>query len=202
MLYSGVSLWKRPQVPLLLVPRHQGCKNSLQQNRRARGSPYPHPEAYRPCSLPRPQLNNSDSGLFTVFRGINNFSRIHLVDKWNGLSKVRAGGGGGAARTAACHTFPLKLGGRSRLRGGTHLGWRLSALGSGGQVGAAEPPSVFSTKCIPGTKVLSCGGFIFRSQLPCNIILYSFRVCSAARSRSRTLHSVSPDSSRPHLAPH
>ncbi|XP_069353214.1 scavenger receptor class B member 1 isoform X2 [Eulemur rufifrons] len=34
------------------------------------------------------ELNNSDSGLFTVFTGVKNFSRIHLVDKWNGLSKV------------------------------------------------------------------------------------------------------------------
>ncbi|XP_016058666.1 PREDICTED: scavenger receptor class B member 1 [Miniopterus natalensis] len=34
------------------------------------------------------ELNNSNSGLFTIFTGIKNFSRIHLVDKWNGLSKV------------------------------------------------------------------------------------------------------------------
>ncbi|XP_065746667.1 scavenger receptor class B member 1 isoform X7 [Phocoena phocoena] len=34
------------------------------------------------------ELNNSDSGLFTVFTGVKNFSRIHLVDKWNGVSKV------------------------------------------------------------------------------------------------------------------
>ncbi|KAM4827125.1 scavenger receptor class B member 1 isoform 2-T2 [Thomomys bottae] len=34
------------------------------------------------------QMNNSDSGVFTVFTGMQNFSRIHLVDKWNGLSKV------------------------------------------------------------------------------------------------------------------
>uniref|UniRef100_Q8WTV0-3 Isoform 2 of Scavenger receptor class B member 1 n=1 Tax=Homo sapiens TaxID=9606 RepID=Q8WTV0-3 len=34
------------------------------------------------------ELNNSDSGLFTVFTGVQNISRIHLVDKWNGLSKV------------------------------------------------------------------------------------------------------------------
>uniref|UniRef100_A0A8D2AW16 Scavenger receptor class B member 1 n=1 Tax=Sciurus vulgaris TaxID=55149 RepID=A0A8D2AW16_SCIVU len=33
-------------------------------------------------------MNDSDSGLFTVFTGVKNFSRIHLVDKWNGLSKV------------------------------------------------------------------------------------------------------------------
>lgn len=33
-------------------------------------------------------LNNSDSGIFTVFTGVKNFSRVHLVDKWNGLSKV------------------------------------------------------------------------------------------------------------------
>ncbi|XP_037367213.1 scavenger receptor class B member 1 [Talpa occidentalis] len=34
------------------------------------------------------ELNNSDSGLFTVFTGVKDFSRIHQVDKWNGLSKV------------------------------------------------------------------------------------------------------------------
>ncbi|XP_032165299.1 scavenger receptor class B member 1 isoform X1 [Mustela erminea] len=34
------------------------------------------------------ELNNSNSGLFTVFTGVKDFSRIHLVDKWNGLSKV------------------------------------------------------------------------------------------------------------------
>ncbi|KAK2102893.1 Scavenger receptor class B member 1 [Saguinus oedipus] len=33
------------------------------------------------------ELNNSNSGLFTVFTGVQNISRIHLVDKWNGLSK-------------------------------------------------------------------------------------------------------------------
>ncbi|KAK2502161.1 hypothetical protein MC885_010811 [Smutsia gigantea] len=35
-----------------------------------------------------PQLNNSDSGLFTVFTGVKDLSKIHLVDRWNGLSKV------------------------------------------------------------------------------------------------------------------
>ncbi|XP_058137210.1 scavenger receptor class B member 1 isoform X1 [Dasypus novemcinctus] len=34
------------------------------------------------------ELNDSNSGLFTVFTGVQNISRIHLVDKWNGLSKV------------------------------------------------------------------------------------------------------------------
>ncbi|XP_036777686.1 scavenger receptor class B member 1 isoform X1 [Manis pentadactyla] len=34
------------------------------------------------------QLNNSDSGLFTVFTGVKDISKIHLVDRWNGLSKV------------------------------------------------------------------------------------------------------------------
>uniref|UniRef100_A0A8C5KY81 Scavenger receptor class B member 1 n=1 Tax=Jaculus jaculus TaxID=51337 RepID=A0A8C5KY81_JACJA len=33
-------------------------------------------------------MNNSYSGVFTVFTGVQNFSRIHLVDKWNGLTKV------------------------------------------------------------------------------------------------------------------
>ncbi|XP_062038033.1 scavenger receptor class B member 1 isoform X2 [Lepus europaeus] len=34
------------------------------------------------------EMNDSDSGVFTVFTGVKDFSRIHLVDKWNGLSKV------------------------------------------------------------------------------------------------------------------
>ncbi|XP_077015685.1 scavenger receptor class B member 1 isoform X2 [Tamandua tetradactyla] len=34
------------------------------------------------------ELNNSHSGLFTVFTGFKDFSRIHQVDRWNGLSKV------------------------------------------------------------------------------------------------------------------
>ncbi|XP_004709675.1 scavenger receptor class B member 1 isoform X1 [Echinops telfairi] len=34
------------------------------------------------------ELNNTDSGLFTVFTGVKDFSKIHLVDKWKGLSKV------------------------------------------------------------------------------------------------------------------
>ncbi|KAM9194866.1 scavenger receptor class B member 1 [Dugong dugon] len=34
------------------------------------------------------ELNNSHSGLFTVFTGVKDFSRIHLVNRWNGLSKV------------------------------------------------------------------------------------------------------------------
>ncbi|XP_040843067.1 scavenger receptor class B member 1 isoform X1 [Ochotona curzoniae] len=33
-------------------------------------------------------MNNSNSGVFTVFTGVKDFSRIHLVDKWNGLSQV------------------------------------------------------------------------------------------------------------------
>ncbi|GAB1290200.1 Scavenger receptor class B member 1 [Apodemus speciosus] len=34
------------------------------------------------------EMNNSNSGVFTVFTGVQNFSKIHLVDKWNGLSKI------------------------------------------------------------------------------------------------------------------
>lgn len=33
-------------------------------------------------------MNDSSSGVFTVFTGVQNFSKIHLVDKWNGLSEV------------------------------------------------------------------------------------------------------------------
>ncbi|XP_020041348.1 scavenger receptor class B member 1 isoform X2 [Castor canadensis] len=33
-------------------------------------------------------MNNSNSGTFTVFTGVQNFSRIHLVDNWNGLTKL------------------------------------------------------------------------------------------------------------------
>lgn len=38
-----------------------------------------------------------------MFRGIKNFSRIHLVDKWNGVSKVRAGRDGGGHRPPPAH---------------------------------------------------------------------------------------------------
>ncbi|XP_036615403.1 scavenger receptor class B member 1 isoform X2 [Trichosurus vulpecula] len=34
------------------------------------------------------ELNNSHSGVFTVFTGVEDFSKIHLVDKWNGKSKL------------------------------------------------------------------------------------------------------------------
>lgn len=55
-------------------------------------------------------MNNSNSGVFTVFTGVKDFSRIHLVDKWNGLSQVRGrvpggwvwAGRGWGAEKAAC----------------------------------------------------------------------------------------------------
>ncbi|XP_044541335.1 scavenger receptor class B member 1 [Gracilinanus agilis] len=34
------------------------------------------------------QLNNSNSGLFNVFTGVKDFSKIHLVDRWNGKTKL------------------------------------------------------------------------------------------------------------------
>ncbi|NWH71164.1 SCRB1 protein, partial [Piaya cayana] len=34
------------------------------------------------------ELNNSNSGLFTVHTGRKNISRVHMVDSWNGLKKV------------------------------------------------------------------------------------------------------------------
>ncbi|XP_061459093.1 scavenger receptor class B member 1 isoform X3 [Rhineura floridana] len=34
------------------------------------------------------ELNNSHSGLFTVNTGMENISKIHMVDTWNGLKKV------------------------------------------------------------------------------------------------------------------
>ncbi|NXE53472.1 SCRB1 protein, partial [Casuarius casuarius] len=34
------------------------------------------------------EFNNSDSGLFTVYTGMKDISRIHMVDSWNGLRKV------------------------------------------------------------------------------------------------------------------
>jgi len=40
------------------------------------------------------QMNDSSSGVFTVFTGVQNFSKIHLVDKWNGLSEVSRRGDG------------------------------------------------------------------------------------------------------------
>uniref|UniRef100_A0A8B9I217 Scavenger receptor class B member 1 n=1 Tax=Anser brachyrhynchus TaxID=132585 RepID=A0A8B9I217_9AVES len=33
-------------------------------------------------------FNNSNSGLFTVYTGMKNISRVHMVDSWNGLKKV------------------------------------------------------------------------------------------------------------------
>ncbi|XP_009869683.1 PREDICTED: scavenger receptor class B member 1, partial [Apaloderma vittatum] len=34
------------------------------------------------------ELNSSDSGLFTVNTGMENISRVHMIDTWNGLKKV------------------------------------------------------------------------------------------------------------------
>ncbi|PKU35372.1 scavenger receptor class b member 1 [Limosa lapponica baueri] len=34
------------------------------------------------------EFNNSNSGLFTVYTGMKNISRVHMVDSWNGLKKV------------------------------------------------------------------------------------------------------------------
>ncbi|KAM6052571.1 scavenger receptor class B member 1 isoform 2-T2 [Chlamydotis macqueenii] len=34
------------------------------------------------------ELNNSNSGLFTVNTGMKNISKVHMVDSWNGLKKV------------------------------------------------------------------------------------------------------------------
>ncbi|XP_068767286.1 scavenger receptor class B member 1 isoform X2 [Struthio camelus] len=34
------------------------------------------------------EFNNSNSGLFTVFTGMKDISRVHMVDSWNGLRKV------------------------------------------------------------------------------------------------------------------
>ncbi|XP_064378105.1 scavenger receptor class B member 1 isoform X2 [Dromaius novaehollandiae] len=34
------------------------------------------------------EFNSSDSGLFTVYTGMEDISRIHMVDSWNGLRKV------------------------------------------------------------------------------------------------------------------
>ncbi|XP_068013538.1 scavenger receptor class B member 1 isoform X1 [Melanerpes formicivorus] len=34
------------------------------------------------------EVNNSDSGLFTVNTGMKDISRVHIVDTWNGLKKV------------------------------------------------------------------------------------------------------------------
>ncbi|XP_035196634.1 scavenger receptor class B member 1 isoform X2 [Oxyura jamaicensis] len=33
-------------------------------------------------------FNNSNTGLFTVYTGMKNISRVHMVDSWNGLKKV------------------------------------------------------------------------------------------------------------------
>jgi hypothetical protein len=59
-------------------------------------------------------MNNSNSGTFTVFTGVQNFSRIHLVDNWNGLTKVRG------QRTAPTHGEEgVRRGGRVASEGGT-----------------------------------------------------------------------------------
>ncbi|XP_062445864.1 scavenger receptor class B member 1 isoform X1 [Rhea pennata] len=34
------------------------------------------------------EFNNSNSGLFTVYTGMKDISRVHMVDSWNGLRKV------------------------------------------------------------------------------------------------------------------
>ncbi|NXX85443.1 SCRB1 protein, partial [Urocolius indicus] len=34
------------------------------------------------------EMNNTNSGLFTVNTGMKNISRVHIVDSWNGLKKV------------------------------------------------------------------------------------------------------------------
>ncbi|XP_078410751.1 scavenger receptor class B member 1 isoform X4 [Cetorhinus maximus] len=33
-------------------------------------------------------MNNSNAGLFTVYTGVNNIAKVHLVDNWNGLKEV------------------------------------------------------------------------------------------------------------------
>lgn len=64
-----------------------------------------------------PQMNNSDSGVFTVFTGVQNFSRIHLVDKWNGLSKVSRTGRQSPSSEAGTR-LGTSLGGRQALSRG------------------------------------------------------------------------------------
>ncbi|XP_078410748.1 scavenger receptor class B member 1 isoform X1 [Cetorhinus maximus] len=34
------------------------------------------------------EMNNSNAGLFTVYTGVNNIAKVHLVDNWNGLKEV------------------------------------------------------------------------------------------------------------------
>ncbi|XP_067862347.1 scavenger receptor class B member 1 isoform X2 [Heptranchias perlo] len=34
------------------------------------------------------EMNNSDTGLFTVHTGVNNIAKVHLVDNWNGVKEV------------------------------------------------------------------------------------------------------------------
>lgn len=88
-------------------------------------SPAPAPEL-RPNIPRRPQLNNSDSGLFTVFTGVKNLSRIHMVDKWNGMSQVRRGcPAGDLTRCPLGHSpFLLRV-----LHDGSNSGARIWALG-------------------------------------------------------------------------
>ncbi|XP_067910587.1 scavenger receptor class B member 1-like isoform X2 [Heterodontus francisci] len=34
------------------------------------------------------EMNNSNTGLFTVHTGVNNINQVHLVDNWNGIKKL------------------------------------------------------------------------------------------------------------------
>ncbi|XP_032899753.1 scavenger receptor class B member 1 isoform X1 [Amblyraja radiata] len=34
------------------------------------------------------EMNNSDTGLFTVHTGVDNITKVHVIDNWNGIKKV------------------------------------------------------------------------------------------------------------------
>ncbi|GCB81841.1 hypothetical protein scyTo_0021471, partial [Scyliorhinus torazame] len=34
------------------------------------------------------EMNNSNTGLFTVYTGANDITKVHLVDNWNGIKEV------------------------------------------------------------------------------------------------------------------
>lgn len=63
-------------------------------------------------------MNNLDSGVFTVFTGVQNISRIHLVDKWNGLSKVSRRGDSPDRSSEAGTRLGTSLGGQQVLSRG------------------------------------------------------------------------------------
>lgn len=69
------------------------------------------------------QFNNSNTGLFTVYTGMKNISRVHMVDSWNGLKKVSV-----SQQTSNRGTVPDSYGRNGR--GESQLSTKLPVLSS------------------------------------------------------------------------